>query len=1109
MKNHLKGIKVSAKTLFIIATLFFGIVIVGAPILESYADVINAEFGFTTQEIVTNDDEYVDDYYYKSAFTSVAGVRANGKAYNEAIVAEGATLVKNETVADGKPALPLAQNAKVSLFSTSSVSIFTTGVGSSYSDPGVGKTEEEDIDLKVGLEDAELKVNEDLWKWYQKNFSTYGRKSPGGASVGAYNSISDARWDQIGTDAKNATADAAIFVLSRSGGEGRDLSQWFGNTQAQNAGASGSDMRNGNYLELSDTERDVLTNLNRLKQEGIIRSIVVLMNSANQVQCDFVDDPTYGVDAMLWIGTTGSTGAYAVGRILAGKVNPSGRLADTFWKYHYKNPVNANYGMNAYTGNVGFTVGNTSSSAFSGGDPGSSSARHVVYQEGIYVGYRYAETRYEDVVMGSGNAGNFNYYDAISYPFGYGLSYTTFEYSDFKMEYTEKNPVNGLEDNRYTFTVTVTNTGKVAGKEVVQIYLQKPYTAYDIANGVEKAAVELVGFEKTDLLQPNGTQTLTITVEERSLASYDTNGAGTYIMDSGEYYFTLGRDAHDAVNNILKKKNSSYTTTAQGITGLGNTDLVVSVNKSFEGGIDATTYATSNKAQKAGIASEIVAIENQFETVDINYYAGAAQFADGSTFYYLSRSNWTRTLGNEKFGADENGNRTTTNRVVVTATDQMKRDRTASLTEPQPDDGAYPAYGVNNSPNAQGHLNLIDLRAYADDDDDPTNDKWIPYDDPLWDQLLDQLTWDETVSLLWSGVRRTGNVDSIAKPTTIDHNGSCGPVQPYGSGTNNRGLAQVYGDPDMGMTPCTYPCNGLAASTFNKTLLEYYGKQWGEDCLWAGYSGLYGMGINTHRSAYGGRNFEYYSEDPYLMGVAAACVTRGMATRGVYVYLKHCGLNDQDTYRYGGYTWANEQSIREVYMKSFQIAIEDGGATCVMTALNCIGVDWAGQHGFLNSVLRREFGMTGHAVSDAWMGIEGNYMRGILAGNDLCDGSYSSVDDSTILDCVTDGWTIKQFFADAAPVSEGGTGRYGDFAMQMRECVHRILYTTVHSNSMNGISSNTSVRYITPPWVHAVNAVKIVASIFFALSVAYLVVAIAWQPLTAWFKKMSERRAQQ
>lgn len=1058
----MKAFKLFTKICAVIFTLFFGIVMIGGSILEDNADAVNDALNIQTEQYVEGDSSGQDSYYYKSAFTSVAGVRANGMAYCEAVMAEGATLLKNDN-----NALPLASGATVSLFSTSSVNHFAVGTGSSNA-AGASSGE---IDFKTAFEDAGLVVNEELWNWYESNFSTYGRKSPNKV-VGNYYSIGDAAWDEISTDSKTDKADAAIFVLSRSGGEGADMCMWYGN-QLVSGMDSADDMTNGDYLQLSPTEQDVLKKLKEEKEKGTFGKIIVLMNAANPVQCDFVDDEQYGVDALLWIGTTGTTGAYAVGRILTGAVNPSGRLSDTFWKYHYKNPAETNFGMNSYEGTAWGEQAMVSDAA---------NGKNTVYQEGIYVGYRYTETRYEDFVTSREKTGAFDYYDTVSYPFGYGLSYTTFEYSDFQVEKTVKTEENGLEDNIYTISLTVRNTGSVPGKEVVQVYLQKPYTDYDRANGIEKASVELVGFAKTGLLDANGgandSETVEIVVEESSLTSYDAKGAKTYILEAGDYYFTAARDAHDAVNNILKAKDASAETVAQGNTTAGDAGFVELVTKDTT---DTETYSVSTKGMEANLTDTETQITNRFDKVDITYYQGAT-----SNFRYMTRSDWEGTVS---FAVDENGVRTQ-DQVKVTVTDEMSSAYDGYLSDPAGDGSEYPAYGVNNDPESEGHLNLIDLRAYADEDDDPTNNEWIPYDHELWDTLLDQLTWQETVDLLSHGYRMTYGIASIAKPQTIDHNGACGPIQPYGLGANNNGFAKKYNDPDMNLRPSLYPCNGIAAATFNKALMEYYGKQWGEDCLWAGYSGLYGMGINTHRSPYGGRNFEYYSEDPVLAGQIAAEMCKGMRTRGVLIYLKHCFLNDQESYRYGGFVWANEQTCREIYLKPFQIAIEDGGAQNIMSAFPLFGMDWSGSQGFINSVLRAEFGMSGFAVSDWKGGVQGNWLRGVMGGNDLPDGTHS-----------------EDMFDKVAPTSEGGTGEYGNVAQQMRECAHRILYAVVHSNAMNGFTSDSRIIRLTPWWQTTVDVARVVAIVLFTSSMILLAVGVFWEPIAGMISEKKSKGA--
>lgn len=1003
MKRNIHTGKKAAKVATNVLAILMGVLVTGSNIALANAAAIN---GFLNADTVRigNMDTSGEAEYYKSGFSSVKEVKENGEQLNREVVAEGTVLLKNEN-----EALPLAKGAKVSLFSTSSVDLVYAGTGSSGTNTSGLYT------LKEGLEEQDkLSVNPALWNWYSENLETYGRPGNDGGTIGATFGIGDAAWDEIATDAKTDAGygDAAIFVLSRKGGEGADLTISGGDTQ---------DLTNGNYLELSPTEIDVLEHLKAEKDNGTFKKIIVLMNTANQVQCDFVDDERYGIDAMLWCGDLGATGVFAVGDLLTGEVTPSGKLADTFWREHYLNPVYANWGDNAYQDVV---VGNEGADA--------KHNKYVVYQEGIYNGYLYTETRYEDTVLGRDNVGEFDYYDAVSYPFGYGLSYTEFSYADYSVNYD-------AATDMYTVSVTVTNNGQTSGKEVVQVYLQKPYTEYDIANGIEKASVELAGFAKTKELEPGESETVDITVEKRNFASYDANGAGTYIVDAGDYYLTAAKDSHAAVNNILAAKGR---TTADGMTEEGNASLVT---KMTETELDITTYATTK--------STGAEITNQFENADINKYEGRGD----NSVTYMSRNNWADTV---KLGYDENYN-PTGNTVMLKGTAQMTEDMNPA---PQPDNVEYPVYGSTKT-----DYSLIDLR--VNEDGTP-----VPYDDEKWDDLLDQMTWDETVSLLSRGLRMTYMVPSIAKPQTIDHNGATGPVQPYGDNPSvNGGLALDTDDPDKDQKPTLYPCNGLVASSYNKELAKKYGEAWGEDCLWAGYAGLYGPGLNQHRGAYGGRSFEYYSEDALLSGQIVAELTKGMKEKGTYVYLKHCLMNDQETNREGVSTWANEQAIREVYLRGFQIAIEDGGAECVMTGFNRLGCVWTGNQGFLNNVLRDEFGMTGLAITDFFMTFYLNgYMTmpyAVLQGQDIPDG-----------DALTDSdWAAAVNYLDE--YSDG----YGNVAWAMRESAHRILYTVVHSNAMNGFTSETVVEQVTPGWQTALQAASVVSVVLFiASAVTYI-----------------------
>lgn len=985
-----------AKIAVTCTTFLLGTALTAGSIAIDNAGAINDAFNIKTQVTVNDENTNIDSEYFKSDYNSVEEVQDAGAKYCYDIEAEGATLLKNED------ALPLSAGAKVTLFSYSSVDMESRGYGS-----GAGANATEIVDIKTALEsDGKVEVNPTVWNWY-KNHPQYRRDTTDSAhktvKMLEKMGINDAPWSAFNSavsSSYSAYSDAAIFVLTRTGGENADMKINSGNK---------NDMTDGDYLKLSPSEISVLKGIKALKG-SVFKKIIVIMNTASPVQCEFADNPDYGIDALLWVGLVGSNGNNAVADILKGNVNPSGRLTDTYWKYHYKNPVLANFGEMEFDDSYG------------GSD---TDKKYVVYQEGIYNGYRYTETRYEDYVMGTGNAGDFDYNDTVSYPFGYGLSYSDYDYSAFKADVKMKSGKIFCE-----LSVKVTNTGDMAGKETVQFYIQKPYTEYDKTNGIEKAAVELVGFGKTKILAKGESQTVTATVEGNELLSYDSYGYGTYILESGDYYFTVGKDAHDAVNNVLAAKGYSGSR----MTAAGKAEFV---KKHTVKETDAETYSYDDST------GEKVKIENRFNDADLKLYDGAGDNADD--FQYITRNNWSGTVC---LGYDELS-RATNSYVRVSRTAQMRGDLADQT--PQKDDVEYPEYGSTKT-----SYSLIDLRAYSDGTP-------IEYDNAMWDDLLDQLTWDEIAELLEIGYRSTRAMSGINKPATVDHNGSIGVCQAFSIGWS--GLAVKTDDPDKDEYPAIYPCSGIVASTFNEELVNEFGRQWGEECLWAGYSGLYGPSVNLHRGQYCGRSFEYYSEDPLLSGDICARLVSGISEKGTYVYLKHCVLNDQETARHGISTWANEQTIRELYLRPFEIAIKEGGAQCVMTGFNRIGTKWTGAHGFCNTVLKQEFGMSGFAISDNPVKTYMTIPYGVLMGNDLPD------------------YTCNDVFK---PYKQG----YGELAVAMREAAHRILYTTVHSNAMNGITSSTRIVIITPGWVKAVRAVQIVTGVLFGLSAAYLGVAL-------------------
>ena len=887
------------------------------------------------------------------------------------VEAEGAALLMNNN-----NALPLAGGAKVSLFARGSVDLMYGGTGSGAVDTSAAPT------LKDALEAQGIQVNQTLWDWYTSEnvASKYSRVTPSAISDAlAANSeygVNEAPWSEVESANSSSFAeygDAAIVVFSRSGGEGADLPSgdngsgvdWTGDT---------------NYLELSQEEKDLLAGLKALKDAGTFKSIVVLLNTSNAIELDFLNPEIcgvdYGIDACMWIGDVGQTGANGVGQLLAGAANPSGSIVDTFWYDNLANPAVTNFYSRPYPNNADYGL-------IADDKDNGNQGYYVVYQEGIYLGYRYAETRYEDYVMGTGNAGDFNYGTTVAYPFGYGSSYTTFDYSDFAVTETA---------DAFDVNVTVTNTGNVAGKKTVQVYFQSPYTDYDKANGIEKASVELCGFDKTEVLEPGASETVTITVDKSELRTYDANGAQTYILDAGDYYFTLGNGAHEATNNILAAKGYTPETTENRMDAAGNAALTY---KWTNAALDTTTFATSESTGNA--------ITNLFDDADPN----KVSYSPGSVTW-LSRSDWTATYPTGTFDFT------------------MNDDLFAALANTHYD-GSQASSVEMPTLGADGDLTLASMIG-AD------------YDDPQWDSLLDQMTFDEMNLMITQGFHNTKAAASIGKTATKDENGP-------------QGLTAAL---TGGASAMCYTSEDVMAATFNRELINDVGRCIGEDCLAMGYSGLYGPGINMHRTPYSGRNFEYYSEDPFIAGEICASEVQGIQSKGVYVYLKHVALNDSESSRMGVNTWINEQAAREVYLEVADKAIVEGGAWCTMSGFNRWGATWCGKYENLQTgFLRDELGMRGMSITDYSGG--SNYM-------DTCDALIAG----------TEIWDSP------TPLHTNILANYEDDAYivtQMRDAVHKILYTVVNSNAMNGWSSADRLEVITPWWKLAAYALCVVLAV--------------------------------
>ena len=956
--------KGSGVKLWSVLTVLFAILtiasVIGTNVALSASQAINIFLKTETYKIVDKGGSDEDTEYFKSEYDSQEELEAAGADVAERVHEEGSVLLKNNGV------LPLDSSAKVSTLSHSSIDFVTCGTGAADIDTSEAPT------LKEALESRGFTVNPTLWDFYESGAGSEYIRKPGklanqtsGAGRNDYhiNEVPLSVYTSSVTSSLAQYNDAAIVTISRVSGEGADL--------AIDGFVDGT-----NILELTEEEKDLL----KMAKDNF-ENVIVLINSTNAMECDFINDEAYGIDAVLWVGYTGEWGLNGVADILAGNVSPSGRLVDTYCYDNTTAPAMVGiYGAN-YTN---YDPDDTSKwfDLYNGQLDGNHS--YITYQEGIYVGYRYYETRYEDVVMGTANVGDYDYTSTVAYPFGYGLSYTTFEYSDYAVEYDKSS-------DSFNVTVTVTNTGDAAGKEVVQVYFQSPYTDYDKENGIEKASIELCGFDKTEVLVPGASETVTINVAREELACYDENGAGTYILDAGDYYLTVGKDAHDALNNVLAAKG--YTT-ANGMTADGNAEMAFLYNNEE---LDTETYSVSRAT-----GAEIT---NQFESADLSQY--------GYDITYLSRNDWTGTWPKV---------------MELEATDEMFAD---GLYMYQTYDGIE---GSETEMPTMGAKNGLTLAMMIGKD----------YDDPAWEDLLDQVTFEEMATLIGQGYHNTAAIPSVSKPATVDDNG------PQGFTQSLTGVA---------VSITAYSDENIMAATFNTELMEEMGECLGEDCMELGASGLYGPAMNIHRNAYAGRNFEYYSEDPFLSGAIATAETKGIQSKGVYVYLKHFALNDNETMCRCISTWANEQAIREIYLEPFEMAIVDGGAYNVMNAFARFGVVWSGAHeGLMTNVLRDEWGMKGFGLTDfsgnAQFEAYGLYMKsydvawGVLAGTDSWDSSSTS-------------WTndLNTLYKNDPDVCQA-----------MRQATHRILYTVANSNAMNGISTSQEVVAVTPWWQMALYA---------------------------------------
>lgn len=909
---------------------------------------------FGSQRPIYSDE--VTSVYPAQKAASKAEAFANAQEVNLKLAEEGFVLLKNENAA-----LPMNKGAKISVFSKNSVNLSYGGSGSGGFDTSNNK------DLYESLNDAGFVTNPTLKSFYESSQSGPVRTANSSdLDNGDNQKIATAETPQSKyTDAvKNSYADysdAALVVITRIGGEGFDLPRYQGDSE----GAVSPD---SHYLELDQNEIDLLTAVT----DGTFKRVVVVFNTPSSFEATFLKDSAYAafadkIDAAVWIGFTGSNGITALGEILNGDVNPSGRLVDTWAADFTKNPSFVNFG----TGCLPDTT-----DKYDGGMYYS-----VDYEEGIYVGYRYYETR--------GETDGENWYNAnVVYPFGYGLSYTTFDWTVGDASASE------IElGTTITVPVTVKNTGSVAGKDVVQLYASAPYTL----GGIEKAHKVLVGFAKTKLLQPGESETVTVSFDPYSAASYDyrdanSNGFSGYELEAGEYTLYVSRNAHESEKAIA-----------------------LNLAADVQIGTDPTTD------------SEVV-----------NRYTDSEDFLDSDWQLdaMLSRADWEGTWPTPQTAQQHAG----TERLYEEIRSEEHNNPTDFDSE------EYPWFGEEPT------LTLRDLLPSAEAEGyEPV----VSYDDERWEELMMGCDEEEMIALINNGAYHTLAMESVGLPATIHGDGPSG-------FTCFMSKEQVNGT-------CQYVSEPVMASTWNINLMNELGEAIGEEgtigdkATGQPYSSIYAPGVNIHRSPFGGRCSEYFSEDPFISGMMGAAEVQGIQSRGVLPTVKHFVANEQETHRSigGDLSWQSEQALREIYLKPFEYTVKLGETRGIMTSFNRIGTRWTGgDYRLLTEILRNEWGFNGLVICD--FNTIPQYMiprMMFYAGGSLDLATQQS---AMWTDCDT---------SDA-----------GDAIVLMR-AVKDVMYALVNSNAMNA----EVIGYNPPIWQEYLHWINIGA---FTLVGVWLVLAI-------------------
>lgn len=986
-------------------------------VVDGFRTDIDKFLGTKSTKLVTENSDGTDLYTFKSDYTSTTELLHGIQDVGERMSEEGSVLLKNNG------ALPLTKDEtqKITLLGFSSYYPVQGGdMGSSLVE-NTG-TDADTVDMVGAFKAKGFGLNQTVADMYEALQPTFKSEVQSWGGTIEYNHItapsttgvfSSKEPSQAALDGQNAAwkdsmndNNVIIVTIARSASE----------NGSYNPGTAGVDptqnLNQTDPLGLSDDERDLIQAAVDAKASNGGK-VIVLLNNASAMEVQEIQDND-GVDAILQVGLPGGYGFYGVADILSGAVSPSGHLTDTYAVKNANSPAAQNFGDLQWTN----------------ANPDIKMNDAIVEAENIYIGYKYYETRYFDTVMNQGNASStvgsstgsaWNYDDEVTYPFGYGLSYTTFTQTldDLHVD---------LENETVTAKVTVTNTGSVAGKDVVQLYVSLPYTDYDKEHGVEKAAVQLLDYGKTAELAPGASETVTITADMQNMASWDStadNAAGTkgcYILDAGDYYFTIGNGAHEAVQNVLA---------AEGQDVGGDADKAKSWNL---GSQDTTTFATTKNG---------TAVENQLADMDVNYWLPG-------TATYLTRADWEGTF--PKTYKD------------LTATDEMIDILDNDIYEINANgDPSTVTFGADNG------LTLADLKGVSD------------INDERWDMLMDEITLEECMIRTGFGGTSTKVIESIMSPETIQNDGPNGiysyPLGQYANTDASTGDPCVVdaNDPNLTYKMGTMVNETVIAQTFNKDLAADYGRVIGNYSLWANTTIFWGIGTNLHRLPYNARNHEYYSEDAVLTAGQGTAYAAAAMEYGVIIAPKHLAFNDTEINRTGVSVFMTEQQARENELRGTQGIVENAHVLGVMTAYNRVGITQDNAHtGLTKNILRNEWGFQGliseDFIQDAnYVVLKEAVLNGITMSCNTGDNTMAAVSEKYPY------WTVEAVSQDTTMMTA------------LKQAMKYQNYALANSNAMDGMASNTKLVSVRTWYDNALTAVQIVFAALTVLAAAMYV----------------------